>query len=526
MTLRSTLLILCLLESSMFLHGQVARYPDLYGATKLGDQVEITGAAFPSLFRTLANRPQLYRFSIRPGTCQVRIHYLDAGDVNKGGFVVSHHQVEVAAPTPCLDKPPRGKNKIVAHARSIDFQVNEPTDQLELRFDRSEWNKGYGIAAIEVADSAGNITRIDCGASSLPEGIGKEWHPDTETFSIPDAAIQLDLPAPGNEWKDIGGEILSKLETNGVYAMPKYNGHYTRRLNSVIIDRSGTNYLALAGLGLWKLDRNANTLKRVDGGAYTGTPLDYQLNPEGPGFWLFSSHGFSGNTYQLKSTDGTPDTFGKFPGNYDFGAVDWGEAPPRTILAAWHHRTKLDLSLDGGKSFQTILKPGRPLAQVGVLPGGTLIHAIQVDRSGEPTPETGIYRSTDSGASWQKVSDLIIPHSCFDIPVRKGRAYVYTLQGLAVSDDDGVTWQLIANSPVFEHPVVFGARPGELLGFNHNGVFVSKDSGMKWMKVLPPPPKIRKPIQDHKYYDFAWDPQLATLYAFAPDQLYQIHLNW
>ncbi len=502
-------------------HG---RYPDLYGNTTIPEDITIKGTEAPELYRTLADRPQAYSIAVQPGQYQVTLHYLTAGEQNDGAFTVSLDGRPVQDSTPCLTSTRKLEGKEISAAQ-VTFPVQANGEVLELRINRPEWLLRYAIAALEVVDSGGNAVRINCGSNTaFTDDQGQTWDGENR-LPFPDVTITTSAGDAKGEWIDIGTEILEKLEAAGVYPMPKYDGRYTRRLNSVIVDHhAGKTYLALAGIGLWHYNGPGGEVSRADEESYTGTPLDYQTNPYGSGFYAFSSHGFSGDTYQLYSLDGTPATFESFPGNNDYGAVDWSKDPPRTVLAIHHHRQKMELSQDGGKTFQTIMEPGRQLAQVGVYPGPILIHCMQGDRDGNPLDNTGVYTSTDLGQSWQKVSDVMTPHSCFDIPIYKNRAYIYTTEGLLKSDDFGTSWNLVPDSPVFEHQVIFGKDDSRMLGFNSQGGYLSTDQGVTWKQILPPPPQEDKMkwIQDHKYYDFAWDTANNAVYAYAPDKVYRI----
>ncbi len=499
---------------------EYGRYHDLFGNDRVRDNIEIKGTDDLELYRSMADRPVYYDIAVKPGAYKVTVHYF-AGDGEKdGGFTMSVDGKEVFGPTPCKTSFKR-KGADSAQAASKTATVTATDTNLRLRFKQSEIRLAHAICGLEITGPDGFELRISCGSKTkYVDKNGKTWQPEV-LKPIPDATITTSAGAEKGKWVDIGTEILEKLEAAGVVAMPKYKKIYVWDLNVVIVDRSGNTYLNLAGLGLWQYNGPGGQVSRADKQTYTATALDYQRNPYGPGFFLFSSHGHTGDTYQLRSLDGTPVTFGNFKGNYDYGAVDWTETPPKIVMAISHHRGKMDLSTDGGKRFKTIMQPGRQLAQVGVLPGEVLIHCFKGDRNGKSTEKTGIYRSEDLGKSWRKVSDINVGHSCFGIPVYRDRAYIYTPQGVAISEDDGRTWTLVPGSPAFEYRILIGKTDEQLMGFNKEGGFLSTDRGKTWKKVLPPPPQAKKHNQDHHYRDFAWDVDKDVFYSFAPNSVYR-----
>ncbi|MGF1451386.1 MAG: WD40/YVTN/BNR-like repeat-containing protein [Opitutales bacterium] len=515
--MRLSTLSVCLIAAST-VFGAVepfaARYGSPYGNRTMPDSVAIAGTDQPEVHRSLADRPQAYRFAVQPGKVLVRVSYLDAAEANNGAFVERIDGETLIPVTACLAKPPKqGGTEAVVRTVVCEFQTT--SELIELRFDRTSWGTGYAISALEVADASGLRYNIDCGG----KGPSANWQ-IVDRYEAPGVAAPGALPIQTGAWVDLSETVLDALETNGIYPTPKWDGHYTRKFNSLVVDHGANTYLNFAGHGLWTLDFDTNTLHRADAGAYTEAPLDNQINPYGSGFFLFSSHGFTPESYQLRSLDGTPETFANFPGNFDYGAVDWTRSPLRTIIAVDHHRRKLWVSTDGGEEFSAVLDaPPYQLGQVGALPGGTLIHCLMGNRQGEVLPNTGVYRSTNDGRSWEKVSEPQTPHACFDIPVYQDRAYLYTVDGLAISEDDGQTWRVVPNSPRFEHPVVFGADDSQMLGFNREGGFASTDRGETWNAFLPPPPVADRYIQDHRCYDFAWGHQRGIVYAYAPDKL-------
>jgi hypothetical protein len=286
-------------------------------------------------------------------------------------------------------------------------------------------------------------------------------------------------------------------------------------------DRSGRIYMNFSGVGLWTYGGPGGTLERADGGVYTSVAKGESMNPYGPGFVLFCSHGFNPTkTYQGLCWDGK--TIETWPLDADYGAVDWS-SPGRIkpILSKPRHNTILIYSEDAGKNSKEVVKNPR-IVNLGALGEGVLVYCL-----GGSTADAsdGIYRSADKGATWEKVSDVNVwgAENCSTIFAYKERAYLHSPAGLLKSADRGKTWRLIPDSPAFTFSVQAGADDTHLLGLSREGVYESKDQGETWAKTAPSPPLAEKQkwIQSHNYYDFAWDHANNVVYVSAPDAAYR-----
>jgi photosystem II stability/assembly factor-like uncharacterized protein len=240
-------------------------------------------------------------------------------------------------------------------------------------------------------------------------------------------------------------------------------------------------------------------------------------NPYGPGFYLFSTWGFSGETYEIMTLDGK--NFSNFKGSCDYGSVDWTEYPPKTVVTIGHHKGSISISGDGAKTFAKYGGDTK-LSAVCALPKGVLIKCITAGKvPGKNIP--GIYRSTDLGKNWDKVSDIDVGNTFLPAANYKERVYIHSPNGLVVSNDSGKTWVLIKGSPAFTYTVQFSKDDSLMMGFNKEGGFESKDRGLTWKNVVPPPPPVTTTVKNkyttqHVYYDFAWDFRKNIVYAFAP----------
>jgi hypothetical protein len=501
-------------------------YPSWYGDRSIDDSIGIK-AGNEAVHRSYRRRPLYYRLQVDPGAYQVRVFYptVDGKDEPTIAWSVpgSDKQLQLAT-----SAPDTRRNKApFATVACSEQQATVDGDTLRIDFSRIAYRSKWQISGIEVIGSGAFVCRINCGGEQVTDADGNVWQAD-QAWPLPQARVQVAGDLATGEWVDIATPVLQQLYDLGLEPTPKYDGTYTRRFNGVICDRSGRTYFNFAGLGLWLYEGPGGVLYRVDDGAYASVMKGEQTNPYGPGFCLFSSHGFlNQEVYQCFSPDGV--SFVPFEGNRDRGSVDWTQSPPQVIYADFRHSSRTTLSTDGGASFHDVSDEGKKLnvGMVAALGEGVLIRSLTKPRAEHP--DEGIYRSTDLGQTWSKVRDGDIDGAqCTPVAVYRERVYLSTPEGVLKSSDRGETWTLVDGSPVFVVNPLIGADDSHLLAFNEEGGFASSDRGETWNKVLPPPPskvdpldKKQKWLQSHGYYDFAWDVAQDVIWAYAPDAVYR-----
>ncbi len=489
-------------------------YLPVLGSRRLAEEVKLSGSTDRAVHGVMARRPPYYRFTLPADRYKVTVHYLTAGQDDKGRFAVEIDGQQAAKERSCFVPHKKTPERVEAASVTCDVRVGDD-GVLTVRFPR-EYDQEYGITALEVVGGSSAV-RINCGGGAVRGADGTAWLADRE-LPFPDVTIRLDANDTAGRWVDIGGEILAKLRAAGAEPVVKWDGRYTRHINGIFWDRSGRVLVNLSAIGLWEYGGPGGTMRRVDGGAYTSVAKGWDVNPYGPGFVLFSSHGFNPQkTYQALSWDGGK-TFVQWEGNRNFGAVDWTQAPPRTFVTDARHASTCWVTTDGARTFRKVSDDKKPgCVRLGALGEGVLIRCLS--HREKDTPGIGIYRSADLGQTWRKVSDLDVGGNagCSPVVAYKGRAYIATPDGLIKSTDRGETWTLIEGSPALAYAVLIGKTDRHLLGFGEAGGYESTDAGATWKKVMPPPPPAKKWMQSHRYYDFAWDVEHDVVYASAPD---------
>ena len=240
-----------------------------------------------------------------------------------------------------------------------------------------------------------------------------------------------------------------------------------------------------------------------------GQPLVYYQGATGGGVWKTVDGG--SNWQPLSDKDfktGSVGAVGVSESDPNVVYVGMGEAPIRGNVS---HGDGVYKSTDGGKTWTNVgLKNTYQISRVRVHPRNSdLVYVAALGHVWGPNPDRGIFRSKDGGKSWEKVlfvsdrtgaSDL-----CMD-PNNPRILYAGLWQvsrkpwalesggpegGLYRSTDGGDTWKklsgglpegVVGNVGV----AISGARPDRvwtIVEAEKGGVFRSDDGGEKWTKT-------------------------------------------
>jgi len=307
-----------------------------------------------------------------------------------------------------------------------------------------------------------------------------------KAFLLPACLALLSSPAFAAEWTAISESVTSQVK-------PGYAGPTA----GVVVDRSnGDVFIVVNDQGLWLSHDHGATFSRCDNKAIGGrceTGWGLQANPAGKGLACFMIYGDSAIT-----TDGGA-TWTKFKTSHlDFGSVDWADTGRRFLAIRHESNGNLTTTTDGGATWTDIDK--------GFSGCGVIDHETFVATK---LKELGIFRSTDAGQTWKKVSEQT-PSAAVPV-VFENAIYWPTGKALLVSRDKGATWSDIGSTidaaygPWFDtarHFVVAGKS-----GFSE-----TKDGGQTWQAVTALPAGFGTNRVGPNY---AWDPKANLFYASA-----------
>jgi photosystem II stability/assembly factor-like uncharacterized protein len=328
--------------------------------------------------------------------------------------------------------------------------------------------------------------------------------------------------AAGGVWKTTNAGVTwspifdgQKVSSIGAIAVAPSNG------NIVYVGTGESNNLRSSswGEGVYKSTDAGRTwtFSGLRGSQHIARIIVHPTNPDivyvaamGP---LWAGGGERG---LYKSTDGgrtwtNTKSLGQFTG---FTDVAFDPANPNTLYAATMQRDRRAYSFVAGGPESGIWKSTDAGATWSALtqglPGGDKGRiGITVSRSNPNTlyatisaADGGIFRSDDAGATWRRTNQLqSIPWFFGQIrvdPLNPERIY-HLGQGLSVSDDGGTTFRQIAgNTHADQHAMWIDPTDSDhLLIGNDGGFYSSHDRGATW--------------------DFALNLPVSTFYAIAVD---------
>jgi hypothetical protein len=312
--------------------------------------------------------------------------------------------------------------------------------------------------------------------------------------------MALALALSAQTWTDITTSLTSTLST----ANPGNCG-------AVGVDRlTGDLIIGVCAHGVWKSTNQGQTWKCLDSVDFGGGRFEYswglsidQNNPKRiAGFAIYG-----GCAWTLDGLKWTAMT----KGHLDFGSVDWSAPLPKTMIATEHESNgHVWSSTDGGVTWKQLsiavaaTGPGATaIAMLGVMDANTFIYS----NGG------GIFRSTDLGATWTKVSN-VNPQSRTPT-LFNGVNYLGTASGLLVSKDKGATWQSQGQSINIWRGPFFGADENSMVMQGNQAMYKSADKGASWTKIADFPPGGQWGFSFDHYGGEAWDPTNNILYSLS-----------
>ena len=293
------------------------------------------------------------------------------------------------------------------------------------------------------------------------------WLPCVAILAIVSAGYSQDKPSPAadpSRWIDISAKVIQGLAAEG--KKPGWPG----KTAGIAVDRiTGDVFMVVPDQGIWRSSDQGKSFVRVDHGTIGGrceTGFALNFDPKGKRLACFMLDGSSAYTF-----DGGK-TWKKMLGNgrgWDAASVDWSAEMPANIFALRHEcGGEIYTSADMGKSWN--LK-GKAFTAVGIFDATTFVATKE--------KEKGIFRTTDGGGSWQKVSAL--RPAGRDIRILDRVAYWASSDGLLASRDAGKTWAVQGTAVECSFGPYFGKDGRHIVVVGKKGFFESKDGGTSWV---------------------------------------------
>jgi photosystem II stability/assembly factor-like uncharacterized protein len=295
-----------------------------------------------------------------------------------------------------------------------------------------------------------------------PAGRTRDARADDSSGSAPAAAWV-------NVTNDVGGDHWGAYGVGYVKAVPG-----SRDVVAGVSER-----------GLWISHDSGATWQKLGGDEIKNRPDRIVFDPRDRNtFWESGCYGDApfvthdgGRTFQrlgnLAHADGL--------------AIDFADRARRTLLLGMHEQSQsLRMSTDGGQTWTLIgdrLPPDSNHSSDPILLDS---HTFLINTAGwKQGASLGIYRSTDAGATWVRVSTFGPAGEPLVAP--DGAIYWQRLWGggLLKSTDEGVTWNEVSKA-VRSNVVAVGRK--RLAGFKDGQVYTSDDGGVTWTPFGPPAP--------------------------------------
>ena len=270
--------------------------------------------------------------------------------------------------------------------------------------------------------------------------------------------------------------------TGNLAAIPSECGNMSGLAVNPAVD---TLIAGIAQKGLWGSTDGGGTWEPLGTGKasdpITNRMRNIVFDPDVPTRWWESGIYNSGGVYGTTDDGATFHMLGDDRQQGDSLSVDLSDPDRKTLLIGGHESGgALTLSGDGGKTWGPVGK-GLPSGTNCTFPLIIDAQTFLVGCGGYGGGPSGIFRSTNRGQSWKQVSSA----GGAGTPLRASDSdhTIYWLSpdgGLTRSSDNGASWVDAVGSGTIVGPGVVELPDGRIASLSKHSVLVSSDKGSSW----------------------------------------------
>jgi hypothetical protein len=389
-------------------------------------------------------------------------------------------------------------------------------------------------------DMAGDAATGAMPADAIPTGdmpADAEANADTPADATPGSEIPADAastgdmpteqaqpqaaPLPSAQPMGIAGAWTNV--TGNLANMPSECGNLTM-LSSV--PGSDEIIAGVAVKGLWQAKDGSswtNLGTGPDSAVIKNRPNWIVYDPKNPQTFWESGIYNGGGTYKTNDGGATFVQLGSVTHN-DFIAVDFNDPDRKLLLAGGHEQPRtLWKSTDGGQAWtnigQNLPKGTGPSTSPVIIDSQTYL--VNSDQRARPELP-GIYRTTDGGATWDRVSTIGPWGEA--LVASNGTIYWSVEDHLVESTDHGQTWSIVGGG-LANLVMPIELPGGRIASLTPKNIVVSTDGGVTWSHFGPTLPYVPAGLvysaAQQAFYIWHWDCGVNVL----PDAIEKLSLD-
>jgi hypothetical protein len=279
--------------------------------------------------------------------------------------------------------------------------------------------------------------------------------------------------AQGGTWQNVTGNLAGLASECGNLTL----------LSAV--PGSSTIIAGVATKGLWANSSGTWTaLGTGSGSAVVGNrPSWIVYDPANPSnFWESGIYNSSGGVFKTTNAGSTFTRLGATLWHNDYVSVDFTDANRQVLLAGGHEQTQtVYKSSDGGQTWTNIGANLPANTNHSTHPLVINTQTYVVNTQGWAGGTSGIFRTTNGGASWQQVHNVGPAQP--PLVTSSGAIYWPTFGTLAKSTNGGATWTQVGSGLLNATPAEL--PDGRLVALSGNSLVVSTDGGATWSAIGP-----------------------------------------